>query len=414
MLKVNEQARLGKEAWQKTEADNACRNRVLLKAAELLEQKRAVIAAANAEDLQNARAKGISQAMQDRLKLSDKRIDGMIAGLLAVASLDDPLNKVLREFSLPNGLKVQRVTVPLGLIGIIYEARPNVTVEASSLIFKAGNAVLLRGGSAARHSNEALVACLQEALQSEGLDPHLIQHLEDPTREGSRAMMRCHEWLDVLIPRGGKELIRQVIETATVPVIRTGEGNCHTYLDEGADLTAALPIVLNAKLQRPSVCNAMETFLIHEKEAEKFLPVMAEAMRGACELRLDPKARAILGENYKAATEEDWATEYNDYILAVKVVAGLEEAMAHIARYGTMHSEAILTNDPERAEKFLNGVDAAAVYLNASTRFTDGGEFGFGGELGISTQKLHARGPMGLEALVSYKYKIYGDGQIRG
>lgn len=413
MRSVSEQAKAGKEAWQQTKADDAKRSRVLRKAAEYIDERRGAIKKANAGDLARAKENNISQAMQDRLRLSDKRIDGIISGLRDVAAKEDPLNKLLWERRLPNGLRLQKVTVPLGLIGMIYEARPNVTAEASSLIFKAGNAVLLRGGSAARQSNEALTACLQDALRAENLDPHLIQLLEDPSRDGSRAMMRCHEWIDVLVPRGGRSLIRQVIEDSTVPVIRTGEGNCHTYLDEGADLGEALKIVVNAKMQRPSVCNAMETFLIHEREAEAFLPMLAEAIGSRCELRLDKKAKAILGAAYKEATEEDYATEYNDYILAVKVVSSLDEAMAHIARYGTMHSEAILTRNPEHAEKFLNGVDAAAVYLNASTRFTDGGEFGLGGELGISTQKLHARGPMGLEALVSYKYKVYGEGQIR-
>lgn len=414
MLSVNEQARAGKEALQKADLSDEKRLKVLLRAAELIDQRRKQIQEANQKDLERGAREGLSLAMQDRLRLTDKRIDGMIKGLEEVAALPDPLGRVLWEKELPNGLKLQRVTVALGLIGIIYEARPNVTVEASSLIFRAGNAVLLRGGSAARESNLALTACLQDALRTEDLDPSLIQLLDDPSREGSRAMMRCHEWIDVLIPRGGRSLIRQVIEDSTVPVIRTGEGNCHTYVDSGADLAEALKICVNAKVQRPSVCNAMETLLVHKDEAEAFLPMLAEALKGTCELRLDPRARAILGSSYKEASEEDFATEYNDYILAVKVVDSLDEAMEHIRRFGTMHSEAILTRDADRAERFLNGVDAAAVYLNASTRFTDGGEFGFGGELGISTQKLHARGPMGLEALVSYKYKIYGSGQVRG
>lgn len=410
MLTVEEQARAGKEAWQKTKFAPGQRERVLLKAAELIDARREAIKAANAADLARG---GLSEAMQDRLRLTDARIDSMIDGLKAVAALPDPLGKVLWESQLKNGLKLQRVTVPLGLVGIIYEARPNVTIEASSLIFKAGNAVLLRGGQAALDSNTALAGCLRDALRAEGLDPALIQLLEDPTREGSHEMMRCHDWIDVLIPRGGKSLIRHVIHHSTVPVIRTGEGNCHVYVDEGADLDQALDIVLNAKIQRPSVCNAAETLLVHEAEARAFLPRLAAALDGKCELRADAAALEILGDAAVPATEEDFATEYNDYILAVGVVPSLDAALSHIARYGTQHSEAIVTRDTERAERFLNEVDAAAVYHNASTRFTDGGEFGFGGELGISTQKLHARGPMGLEALVSYKYKIYGDGQVR-
>ena len=413
MIEVKEQAKRGKEAWQLCKAEASVRNQVLLRAAEQIDEQREAIKEANAKDLTKARQSGLSAAMQDRLKLTERRIDGMISGLREVAEAEDPSGKILWTRELPNGLRLQRVTVPLGLIGIIYEARPNVTVEASSLIFKAGNAVLLRGGSAARESNLILTSCLQDALEAEGLPKELIQLLDDPSREGSKAMMHCHEWLDVLIPRGGKALIREVTEHATVPVIRTGEGNCHIYLDEGADLKQALEIVVNAKMQRPSVCNAAETLLVHEKEAEAFLPALEAAIGRDCELRADAAALKILGKGAEPASEADYATEYNDYILAIRIVPSLDAAISHIRRYGTMHSEAILTQDKERSERFLNEVDAAAVYLNASTRFTDGGEFGFGGELGISTQKLHARGPMGLEALVSYKYKIYGDGQVR-
>lgn len=412
-MNVTEQARMGKEAWQHAILDGATRKAVLETAAELIIEREAEIDRANREDITRSAAEGMSLAMQDRLRLSSSRIADMAEGLREVAALPDPLGQIQKAWTLPNGLEIKRVSVPLGLVGIIYEARPNVTIEAGSLIFKAGNAVILRGGSAARRSNEILVEIMQEALRRYGLDAALIQLLDDPTREGSLALMRCHEYVDVLIPRGGKQLIAQVVEDASVPVIRTGEGNCHLYVDETADPQMALAILLNGKMQRPSVCNALETFLVHKKEAGSFLPMVAEAMGGKCELRICAEASAILGSAYPRATEEDYATEYNDYILTIKVVAGVDEAIEHINRYGTGHSEAIVTEDLGRAERFLNAVDAAAVYLNASTRFTDGAQFGFGGELGISTQKLHARGPMGLEALVSYKYKIYGDGQIR-
>lgn len=412
-MNVIEQATLGKQAWQTAELSDKKRCDVLLRTADLIGSRRQEILDANTMDLARAEETGLSVAMQDRLRLNEQRLDGMIQGLIDVAGLPDPLNKVLDEWTLDNGLHMRKETVPLGLIGIIYEARPNVTIEAASLIFRAGNAVILRGGSAAQHSNEVLVACYQDALESEGLDKHLIQHVEDISRQSSLELMRCHQYVDVLVPRGGRSLIDQVIRDSTVPVIRTGDGNCHIYVARSANLNSALSIIMNAKMQRPSVCNTVETLLLDQSIAAELLPRLAEKLADRCELRLDLEAAAILDGNHSIATVDDWATEYNDTILAVKIVPSLLASMDHIREYGTMHSEAIITEDMVEAERFLNGVDAAAVYVNASTRFTDGAVFGFGGELGISTQKLHARGPMGLEALVSYKYKIVGQGQVR-
>lgn len=413
MRDVREQAKAAKRAWQDAVLTDENRRAVLLRTADRIHVQREAILQANAKDLERAAERGLSAAMQDRLRLSDQRLDSMIDGLLDVAELQDPLHKVLDERVLENGLKIRKETVPLGLIGIIYEARPNVTIEAASLIFRAGNAVILRGGSAAEQSNAMLTACYHYALEAEGLNRDLIQHVEDTSRESSLVLMQCHEYVDVLVPRGGRSLIDQVIRGATVPVIRTGDGNDHIYVARSADPDSAVKIIANAKLQRPSVCNAVETLLVDAGIADNLLPRLAEVLGDDCELRPDEQAAAILGGDRKIASEEDWATEYNDRILAIRVVPDMDKAMAHIREYGTMHSEAILTEDMPEAERFLNQVDAAVVYLNASTRFTDGAVFGFGGELGISTQKLHARGPMGLEALVSYKYKVYGNGQVR-
>lgn len=413
MRDVREQAKAAKRAWQDAVLTDENRRAVLLRTADRIHVQREAILQANAKDLERAAERGLSAAMQDRLRLSDQRLDSMIDGLLDVAELPDPLHKVLDERVLENGLKIRKETVPLGLIGIIYEARPNVTIEAASLIFRAGNAVILRGGSAAEQSNAMLTACYHYALEAEGLNRDLIQHVEDTSRESSLVLMQCHEYVDVLVPRGGRSLIDQVIRGATVPVIRTGDGNDHIYVARSADPDSAVKIIANAKLQRPSVCNAVETLLVDAGIADNLLPRLAEVLGDDCELRPDEQAAAILGGDRKIASEEDWATEYNDRILAIRVVPDMDKAMAHIREYGTMHSEAILTEDMPEAERFLNQVDAAVVYLNASTRFTDGAVFGFGGELGISTQKLHARGPMGLEALVSYKYKVYGNGQVR-
>ena len=412
-MTAREQARAGKRAWQQAILTDKSRRTVLERTAELIDERRDTISKANRQDMQRAEAEATATAVLDRLLLTDARIDGMIQGLHEVAAIPDPLDKTLDEWTLENGLRIRKVTVPLGLIGIIYEARPNVTIEAASLIFRAGNAVILRGGSAAADSNQALVACFQDALREHDLNPLLIQHLEDGSRASGLELMQAHDYVDVLVPRGSRSLIDQVIRDATVPVIQTGDGNCHLYVAASADPAMALELTINAKMQRCSVCNAVETLLVDTQIASRFLPLLAEALAGQCELRLDPTAREILGDDYPAATEEDWATEYNDTILAIRVVDGLEEALEHIRLYSTQHSEGIVTEDREEAERFLQLVDAAAVYHNASLRFTDGGVFGFGGELGISTQKLHARGPMGVEALVSYKYRVYGDGQIR-
>ena len=371
------------------------------------------ILAANAIDMENAARNGMSQSLQDRLRLNPVRVEGMRAGILELVAAPDPLGLVLGGGVRPNGLRIQQVSVPLGVIGMIYEARPNVTADAAALCLKSGNAVILRGGKEAIHSNGAIADCLRGAIKSAGLPSDCVQLVQDTSRESARALMRANGLLDVLIPRGGAGLIRAVVEESSVPVLETGEGVCHTYVDAAADLAMALDIAENAKCSRPSVCNAMETLLVHESIAPAFLPRLAERLtKYPVELRCDAASLALCGG--VPATEEDWATEYDDLILSVKVVGSLDEALAHIARYGTKHSECIVTGDYAAAQRFLQAVDAAAVYVNASTRFTDGGEFGLGAEIGIAArQKLHARGPLGLRHLTSYKYVIYGDGQVR-
>lgn len=391
------------------------KNAALYAVAQALEEHSAAILEANAADVAAAREAGMTPALIDRLTLTAARIGGMADGVRQTAALPDPIGEVVEGFRRPNGLKIRRERVPLGVVGIIYEARPNVTSDAAALCLKAGNAVLLRGGKEAIRANIAVTAAIREGLASAGLPADAVQLLEDTSRETASAMMRMNEYLDVLIPRGGAGLIRSVVQNATVPVIETGTGNCHVYVDKDADVAMAAAIAVNAKASRPSVCNAAETLLIHADIAEKALPVIAAGMQEhQVELRCCPRAAAILRDvETVAATEEDWATEYLDYILAVRVVDSLEEAMTHIAQYGTGHSECIVTDNERAAEVFLDGVDAAAVYVNASTRFTDGGEFGLGAEIGISNQKLHARGPMGLRELTTTKYIIIGNGQIR-
>lgn len=389
------------------------KNQLLLKMADNLEKQSQKIIAENALDLAQADDFGISETMKDRLRLTPERIEEMANGIREVALLADPIGEVEKMWKNADGLLIGRQRVPIGVIGIIYESRPNVTTDAASLCFKTGNAVILRGGKEALHSNRILVQILQETLRENGITPHAIQFIDDPDREIATAFMHLNDYLDVLIPRGGAGLIQHVKKNATVPVIETGSGNNHTYIDKNSDLQMALDIVINAKVQRPSVCNAMETLLIHEAVADEYLPIIEVALRAEnVELRADEKALAILSQGVPAS-EEDWWEEYNDYILAVKVVSSIEEAIQHINHYNTRHSEAIVTNDYFASQKFLKEVDAAAVYVNASTRFTDGFVFGFGAEIGISTQKLHARGPMGLAELTSTKYIIYGDGQIR-
>ncbi len=372
------------------------------------------ILAANAQDMAAARASGMSVSLQDRLALNEGRIRGMAEGTRQVAALPDPIGAVTRESVRPNGLRIARRRVPLGVIGIIYEARPNVTVDAAALCLKSGNAVILRGGKEAFHSNQALTEIMRTALADAGLPADSVALVQDTTRASSTELMNLTEYLDVLIPRGGRGLIRAVAANASVPVIRTGEGVCHTYVDRAADLEMACRIVQNAKCSRPSVCNAMECLLVDSAVAGEFLPMVVPYLdEYHVELRCDERGKAILGDRAVAATEEDWDTEYGDYILAVRVVDGVQEAIDFCNLHGTGHSEAIVTDSYSTAQKFLDEVDAAAVYVNASTRFTDGGEFGLGAEIGISTQKMHARGPMGLEELTSSKFVVYGDGQIR-
>lgn len=381
--------------------------------ADALEKNAAAILAANAEDMKAAQEKGTPRAMLDRLMLDEKRIRGMADGLRQTAMLPDPIGEGEMETIRPNGLEIRRVKVPIGVIGIIYEARPNVTADAAALCLKSGNAVLLRGGSEALKSNRAISGILAEAAEKEGVPKGAIQFIDSPSRDAVGVMMNLTGLLDMIIPRGGAGLIRRVVTESAVPVIETGAGICHTFVDAGADLDMALRIALNAKTSRPAVCNAMETLLVHQDEAKAFLPKMAKAMREkSVELRGDAATRAVVPDMAEAS-DEDWATEYDDLILSVKVVKNIAEAIDHINRYNTGHSETIVTNDLNHAHRFQREVDAAAVYVNASTRFTDGFEFGFGAEIGISTQKLHARGPMGLNELTSTKYMIFGEGQIR-
>jgi glutamate-5-semialdehyde dehydrogenase len=389
------------------------KNDALLKMADALISEEQSIIEANAVDLEAGKRNGLSDALLDRLALNPDRIRSIAEGLRQIVELPDPIGDTLNEYTRPNGLRIVQKRVPLGVIGIIYEARPNVTVDAAGLCLKTGNAVVLRGGSSALHSNRQLVAVLQRALAASAIPADALQLIDDPNRASVDEMLKLNGLLDVVIPRGGQSLIRTVVDNASVPVIETGAGICHTYIDAEAQPEMAVSISLNAKVQRPSVCNAMETLLVHQEFAESHLRLLAVRLAEAgVELRGCPQARAYVPE-MAPASEEDWATEYNDYILSVKVVQSLDEALDHIRRYGTMHSECIVTENPETAARFLNEVDAAAVYHNASTRFTDGFEFGFGAEIGISTQKLHARGPMGLPALTSSKYVVYGSGQIR-
>ena len=413
MTELQKMGAAAKEAAAVLRTAGEKKRRALLEAAQALRAAAPEILAANAVDLAAARESGMRDAMLDRLTLTEARIEAMAQGVEDVAAQRDPVGRVLSGETRPNGLKIEKVTVPMGVIGIIFEARPNVTSDAAALCLMAGSAVILRGGKEAFHSNMAVTSVLQAALERTGLPRTAVQLVQDTSRESSREMMGLVGYLDLLIPRGGAGLIRAVVENARVPVIETGVGNCHVYVDESADIDMAAEIIFNAKTSRPSVCNAIETILVHEKIAEKALPAIAARLREKrVELRGDDRTRAILPEAVPAS-EADWETEYLDYILAVRVVDSLDEAVAHIARYSSGHSECIVTRDLRAAEAFTARVDSAAVYVNASTRFTDGGEMGLGAEIGISTQKLHARGPMGLNEIVSYKYVIRGDGQVR-
>ena len=412
---VEDKARAAKAAAQVlATAGTTAKNAALLAMAEALGSQAEAILEANARDIAGATERGLSPHSIERLTLSSKRIAEMQTGLRQVAALPDPIGAVLTGWRRPNGLQITKTRVPLGVIGIIFESRPNVTVDAAALCLKSGNAALLRGGSEAIHSNIALAQVLGGALESVGLPRACVQLIESTDRAAAKRLMTLNGFVDCLIPRGGASLIKTVVETATVPVIETGTGNCHVYVDKDADFKMAAAIVLNAKVQRPSVCNSAETLLVHQDIAETFLPqVGAKLIAAGVEIRGDAAACALL-PGIAEATEEDWLTEYNALILAVKIVNSLDDAIAHIAAYGTRHSEAIITENYAAAQAFTDGVDCAAVYVYASTRFTDGFEFGFGAEIGISNQKLHARGPMGLEELTTYKYVVRGDGQIRG
>lgn len=386
----------------------------LLAIAKALRENSDKIISANNADIENGKKAGLTDSLLDRLRLTEDRIEGMADGVEQVAALKDPVGRVLDGSTLKNGLKIEKVTVPMGVIGIIYEARPNVTSDAAALCLKAGSAVILRGGKEAINSNKAIAEVMRNAIEQAGFPADCVALVEDTSRDSATELMQLTDYLDVLIPRGGAGLIKSVVNNAKVPVIETGVGNCHIYVDDSADIDMAKNIIFNAKTSRPSVCNAIETVLVHKDIAEKALPqIKAELDKKNVEIRGCDKTKEILGDCVVTATEEDYANEFLDYILAVKVVDGLDGALDHIAKYSTGHSECIITSNYANAEKFTACVDSAAVYVNASTRFTDGGEFGLGAEIGISTQKLHARGPMGLNELVSSKFIIKGNGQIR-
>ena len=392
--------------------DTEKKNQAIKAIAERLCEEEEKIIAANAIDLAAAEENGVPKAMLDRLAINSERISGICRSLYALCELDDPVGKS-ESWSRPSGIEITRVRVPLGVVAIIYEARPNVTVDSAALCLKTGNAVVLRGGKEAINTNTAIVEVIKEALDRCGIDPHSIELIRSTERESANILMTMREYIDVLIPRGGKGLIKNVVENAKVPVIETGAGNCHLYVDENADLDMALKVAINAKCSRPSVCNAIETLLVHASVAPKFLPDLGREMRAlGVELRGCPKSCVLLPDALPA-TEEDYFTEYNDYILAIKVVDTLTDAIDHVNLHSTGHSEAIISDNSENSERFLKEVNSAAVYVNASTRFTDGGEFGFGAEIGISTQKLHVRGPMGLSALTTEKYLIRGEGAVR-
>jgi glutamate-5-semialdehyde dehydrogenase len=397
--------------------DRKAKDAALEKAAKAIEAAEQEILAANARDVEKARAGGMKEALVDRLMLNPGRVRDIVDGVTQVTRLEDPVGRIKAGWKTPNGLLIEQIAVPLGTVAIIYESRPNVTVDAFSLAYKAGCAILLRGSSAALESNLALVKAIKKGLAETGI-PGAVELAASVSRDEVDEILSARGWIDAVLPRGGKELIRRVVDNARVPVIETGEGNCHIYVEPSADMNRAVEIIANAKLQKPGACNAVETILVHRDAVTTLMPLLTGRLAGKAELRCDRESLAAIGAlpaglAVKDAVEEDWSTEFLDYILAVKTVASVDEAITHINTYGTKHSEAILTNDLTAAEEFCRRVDAACVYTNASTRFTDGGEFGFGAELGISTQKFHARGPMGLEALTTIKYRITGSGQIR-
>lgn len=408
---MGERAVAAKKSLQSLEAEE--KNKILLQIAQALPANAERILQENAKDYAIAEENGMSQGLLDRLKLTRERIKGMAEGIRQITELSDPVGQVIETIERPNGLHIEKVRVPMGVIGIIYEARPNVTADAFGLCFKSGNVVILKGGKDALYSNLAVTGVIRSVLTDTGIDPNVIQLIDNNDRSVTTEFMRLKKYVDLLIPRGGAGLIRAVVENSTVPVIETGTGNCHIYVDEEADLAKAIPIIINAKTQRIGVCNACESILVHEKIADAFLPALGKALaEKKVEVRGDEKVLEQIPDAVKA-TEEDYGKEYLDYIVSIKNVSSVEEAIEHINRYNTGHSDAILTENKERAAKFLREIDSACVYVNASTRFTDGFEFGFGAEIGISTQKLHARGPMGLKELMSYKYTITGNGQIR-
>ena len=414
MTVIETMGKKAKEVARVLATAGALKDKALLTIADALIENTDYILEENEKDLEAGKAAGLSNALLDRLALSPERIKGMAEGARQVASLPDPCGRVITGGKLKNGLEVTKVTVPLGVIGIIYEARPNVTADSAVLCLKSGNAVILRGGKEAINSNKAVATVMRKAIEVAGLPADCVQLIEDTTRQSSIELMGLSDYLDVLIPRGGAGLIKATVENAKVPVIETGVGNCHVYVDEYADANMAAEIIYNAKTSRPSVCNAIETILVHKNIADKVLPLIkAKLDEKNVELRGCEKTVEILGDSVKPATEEDYATEFLDYILAVKVVNCINCALNHIAKFSSGHSECIVTENYTNAEKFLNSVDAAAVYVNASTRFTDGGEFGLGAEIGISTQKLHARGPMGINELTSMKFIVKGNGQVR-
>ncbi len=413
-MTVLEMGKKAKEASRILATAGKIKNTALYALADALEAEADYILRENEKDLKNGRDNGMSEALLDRLALTKERISSMAEGARQVAAFPDPIGDVLSGNKLPNGLEVTKVRVPLGVIGIIYEARPNVTADAAALCLKSGNAVILRGGKEAINSNMAVAEVMRNAIEKAGLPRDSVQLISDTTRQSSIELMGLTEYLDVLIPRGGAGLIKATVENAKVPVIETGAGNCHVYIDEFADIDMAASIVYNAKTSRPSVCNAIETVVVHEAVADKALKAMkAELDKMNVEIRGCEKTRAILGDSVVPATDEDYYTEYHDYILAVKVVKDIDEAISHISKHSTGHSECIITDNYRNANKFTAEIDSAAVYVNASTRFTDGGEFGLGAEIGISTQKLHARGPMGINELTSMKFIIRGNGQVR-
>ena len=410
---IEKMSRVKAASVQLAQASSAQRAQVLENIARLLIDRSENIMAANAEDIARGQAGDMTLSTQDRIRLDENRIRAISESVLKIVSLPDPVGEVIRGKTLPNGLQLTQVRVPLGVVGVIYEARPNVTIDISVLAIKSGNAVVLRGGRDAQSSNEVLVAQIQDALAEAGLNPDVVHTLDEFGREGGQAMMKAVGLIDVLIPRGGAGLIQAVVEESKVPVIQTGDGVVHIFIDETARLDWAVEILHNAKVQRPSVCNAVETLLVHEKAAERVIPAVLEKLRAsAVTIHADDRTRELFTDA-EPATEDDWKTEYHDLDLAVRVVRNLDEALAHIAKYGTKHTESIITENVENAERFLAEIDDSTVMVNASTRFTDGGEFGFGAEVGISTQKLHARGPMGLQELTSTKWLVRGHGQTR-